>query len=769
MRLPRRFTRIPSEDPMTTQEITLSAYPSQAMGDAKSDITSNVHPANTDTAYAAGAWNTAGYTVSHRKTLVERFEEHEHRRFDTRLFSSFYDTFVAGWRAGLLRAFVFSLVALIVNAAVYAWLFDRYSTYRGTATVMTGECGMVQNANTGIHAALNVLSTLVLGASTYGMQGMTAPTRKEVDTAHTKGKWVEIGTSSVRNLFHVRRRNAWIWGILVLTSLPFHLFFNAVFFTTSQANQYAVAVIDQSYIEKTNFRPSPENVSPDLFEQWVYSKEECDGKVCPFDVRNVSAVVELLQDVRSVSRNAEFVRMDPRECIQNYSSGFLRGHSDVVAVSSRPDADSPILWTRYPQRSITLDKVHTNQDPFHWICYDLLAVNNTSQDRCSLKMAIDGSDSGRKWSVFGNPISHCFARISPDVCQLQFNAWLMLAVVVFGVIKVLTLCYLVFWRPADRFLRTLGDAIASFLEEEDPTTKNMCLVSSKQVRKHGFKTPYEPQIFTGSRPRWLNGANTTEFCTTIGISVFYILVLSIALSFAIDGAKGFAFTNGLGVPDIQSLASFKGDDTGSSGIVPTLLIANIPQLGFSLLYVVYTNIWSKLLVAQEFDRLTQVKKGLRVSERPRGMQRNSQIFTLPVRYAVPLMGCSAMLHWLCSQSFFMVRIDGVNAHREIDPNDQLVRLGYSAKGVVSLIAVSLVMMVVTVCVSVFRRLRTELGETSMSVVISAACHTKRYETEPWLQEVQWGDVSEGVEEQNVRHCAFTARLAEQPILGQAYR
>lgn len=61
----------------------------------------------------------------------------------------------------------------------------------------------------------------------------------------------------------------------------------------------------------------------------------------------------------------------------------------------------------------------------------------------------------------------------------------------------------------------------------------------------------------------------------------------------------------------------------------------------------------------------------------------------------------------------------------------------------------------------------------MSVVISAACHLKRYEAEPWLQAVQWGDVSNGAGEvkdgQIVRHCAFTSLLAERPTEGHAYQ
>lgn len=533
-------------------------------------------------------------------------------------------------------------------------------------------------------------------------------------------------------------------------------------------------MIDQSYFDNTNFEPLESNSSPGLFEQWEPIKEECDGRDCSFDIPDISTVIQLLQDIRNTSKNEEFVRMEPSECIQKYSSGFMRNYSDVAVVSSRTEATSPIHWTRYPQRSITGDKEDTNQDPFHWVCHDLFPSNRTTFDRCSLKLAEERFDSGRNWSVYGSSVDHCFARIAPDTCELQFNEWLMLAVVVFGGVKVLTICYLVFWRPSGIFLRTLGDAIASFLEKEDTTTRDMCLVSSKQIRKRGFQSPYEPQTFTGARPRWLTSANTTEFFITIAASAAYIIVLSVQLFIAIDGAAGFAWTIGLGVADIQSLASFQRDNTRSSGIVPTLLVANLPQLGFSFLFVAYTNTWSKLLVAHEFDRMTVVKKGLRVSERPRGVQRASHFFTLPMRYAVPLIGCSAALHWLCSQSLFMVRIDGVNIHREVDPNDQLVRLGYSAPGIVAVIGVSFGMMITTVCMGAFRKLRTGLGETSMSVIISAACHPRRYEPEAWFKAVQWGDVTESVEsgegdEDGVRHCAFTSQMAERPIEGQAYR
>jgi hypothetical protein len=227
MRLPQRFERLPNEEPHEEGAIDMPIYPVKSDSDVK-DISKDAYvnssyPIPPSTEYNAGTYNSASYTVSHRRTLVDFLEDQEKARYGTRFFGKFYDTFIGGWQAGLLRAFLLSLIALIVNISVYAWLFRTYEASSGTATIQQGSCRTIRATNTGVHAALNVLSTMILGASTYAMQGMTAPTRVEVDAAHAKGKWMEIGTQSVRNLFYVRRRNTWVWILLAITSLPFHL------------------------------------------------------------------------------------------------------------------------------------------------------------------------------------------------------------------------------------------------------------------------------------------------------------------------------------------------------------------------------------------------------------------------------------------------------------------------------------------------------------------------------------------------------------------
>jgi hypothetical protein len=531
-------------------------------------------------------------------------------------------------------------------------------------------------------------------------------------------------------------------------------------------------VVDETYFTNTTFQPTKDNASPSQFDQYEFLCSEA----CDFYIRDDQAVVELLLEVRE-SRNddSKFVYMDPKQCLGNYSRGFMEEYSNVVVVSSQSGANSPILWTRWPQTYLSADREETNNDPFHWVCNDTLSDNN---GRCSEKFPEEISKSGKDWTVYSNFVDHCLARRSSNMCHLQFNIWLMLAVVVIGVIKVSAIAWIVFTGSGGKvYLRTLGDAIKSYLIEEDASTKNMCLVSSAQIRKLGFQQSFEPQTFNGVRPRWYSAANTTEFFSTVGLSGIYAIIMSITLYFAIDGAKGAAFDPALGTTNIQSLVTFQRDDVGSSGVVPLLLIANIPQLGISVLYVVYTGIWGKLAVTKEFDNLAKNQKGLRMSDRTRGKQRASHFLTLPIRYALPLMACSSAMHWLCSQSLFLVRFDGKSSSGQLDEKDRLVQLGYNVTGMLSLIGILIAMMVANICVASFKRLEIPLGETGMSCVISAACHAKQDRDQPWLHMVQWGDVGDidqgmsGEEggRSGFRRCGFTAGRVQKLMVGESYK
>ena len=57
------------------------------------------------------------------------------------------------------------------------------------------------------------------------MQVISSPTRKEVDIAHQKGRWLDVGIPSMRNLRGISWMRIVMWSILALSSIPLHLMF----------------------------------------------------------------------------------------------------------------------------------------------------------------------------------------------------------------------------------------------------------------------------------------------------------------------------------------------------------------------------------------------------------------------------------------------------------------------------------------------------------------------------------------------------------------
>ena len=84
-------------------------------------------------------------------------------------------------------------------------------------------CDDVRVYNRWLHFLINVLSTLLLGASNYCAQLLVAPTREEINEAHKHRKWFDIGIQSFRNLFGMEKKKQMLWWVLMLSSALLHL------------------------------------------------------------------------------------------------------------------------------------------------------------------------------------------------------------------------------------------------------------------------------------------------------------------------------------------------------------------------------------------------------------------------------------------------------------------------------------------------------------------------------------------------------------------
>jgi hypothetical protein len=127
-----------------------------------------------------------------------------------------------GWRSGVMSFAICSSIVFLINFVFTVWGLSTYSTNKGA--LMDGrDCDDIKKINTGLHVVINVFSTILLSGSNYCMQCLSAPTREDIDGAHAKGKWLDIGIPSFRNLAHISRKRLCLWLLLGASSLPLHL------------------------------------------------------------------------------------------------------------------------------------------------------------------------------------------------------------------------------------------------------------------------------------------------------------------------------------------------------------------------------------------------------------------------------------------------------------------------------------------------------------------------------------------------------------------
>lgn len=131
---------------------------------------------------------------------------------------------------------------------------------------------------------------------------------------------------------------------------------------------------------------------------------------------------------------------------------------------------------------------------------------------------------------------------------------------------------------------------------------------------------------------------------------------------------------------------------------------------------------------------------------------------------------SGTLHWLVSQSIFLVSIDFWYAHdRELPRYDRsmepLKTLGFSPIAIISVIILGIAMVVSILAFGFipYRRGMPLAGANSMA--ISAACHVKD-EDKPAFKELQWGTVSKSFD--GIGHCAFSSKPVTPPVKGEVY-
>lgn len=257
------------------------------------------------------------------------------RKWRFRLWYSF--SRLSGWRrsACVNTILVFTVFLVLLSSHIYLWVKSR--RLDGYHIIHSGSCAGngVGRANTLIHLVINILSTLVLASTNFFMQVLNAPSRAELDNAHTRGSWLDIGVPSPRNTFRVTPFKTIMWLLFFLSSVPIHLIFNSVIFSTdNRGSEFGYLVFDESVLAGgATFDPGTSLALPyEIFKMDTTDTEE--EKIRHFEELHSNRSLVIPEAVESM-RNGHWNKIDKSTCKALYNTTHcsgLRSYRNVALI-----------------------------------------------------------------------------------------------------------------------------------------------------------------------------------------------------------------------------------------------------------------------------------------------------------------------------------------------------------------------------------------------------------------------------------------------------
>ena len=305
----------------------------------------------------------------------------------------------------------------IINFLFIIWALSKSGLTNGLGTLEDGNCDRTRKLTFWMHLAINVLSTMLLGASNYTMQCLSSPTRSEVDRAHSLGIWLDIGVPSLRNLKSLSSSRVTLWWLLALSSIPLHLLYNSAVFSTLSTRQYTVFVISENFLDGDPF-----NITSFNFAN--------------YQATGINSLKESLQNYQS---NQSMLRkLDNAACIEQYKDSIISAYADVLVVTTVANKSNSLidLWPGAASDSVSAGDTSIGQT-VDWICPP---------------SAFNGACvTASKWSIDYGPndniakVQFCLSQEVPEHCKLQFSLAIMIVVIVCNIVKAICMGFIV-WK-----------------------------------------------------------------------------------------------------------------------------------------------------------------------------------------------------------------------------------------------------------------------------------------------------------------------------------
>lgn len=386
------------------------------------------------------------------------------------------------YRFGVLFCAGLSATVFFINSILTIWAWKRFGVNFGVGFIQRGNCDQTKKLSQWLHLAINVLGTALLSASNYTMQCLSSPTRQDIDKAHAQNRWLDIGILSVRNLRTITWKRIILWWLLAVTSLPLHLMYNSAVFDTLSTHQYDVYVVSKDFLSGAPFKLvyDPLHLNP-------------MGSI----ISNVSSeyFIPRLNSLRNLNSVGKLKNLTSKKCILTYGNVFAQSkYKDILAISSVNNTANSLLYLWATGRPY----LDTQSDL--WFCH-----GHEDEGFCNVA---DAANHAQDLTVVGHPIDYCLVQEVDEECMLQFSLPIMLIVIVCNLTKTACMICVVLEKKSQPLV-TVGDAIASFLNEPDPATKNICLAGKDFFGEKGWQL--RPLTWKFKHHRWFRAASMTRW------------------------------------------------------------------------------------------------------------------------------------------------------------------------------------------------------------------------------------------------------------------
>ena len=218
---------------------------------------------------------------------------------------------LSGWRVGALIGLCLATCICILNFSLTIWVWSKTNRkIEGMiGTLFEGNCETARRRSVWIHLFVNSMGTLLLAASNYCMQVLSAPDRAELTCAHERLKWLQIDIPTLHNFPYIAVDRTVLWVLLFLSSVPLHLLYNSVVFTNLQANRW----LDGDPFDTSGF--------------------------VDLDAQTTAKIVSEIDEYRPVAGVKDWRRVSTADCFDMYSAQYVTDVGNVLLIQ-----DGPTIW-----------------------------------------------------------------------------------------------------------------------------------------------------------------------------------------------------------------------------------------------------------------------------------------------------------------------------------------------------------------------------------------------------------------------------------------